>query len=243
MPSLSRPCYATIATGVWPEAHGVLQNEHAGRATVPGVFDRAAGAGLRTAAAAYHWWWELHTGAPYDPSAGPARDHPAGPIAFGRYYHEDSFPAEALFGLAGEVVLRHRPDLMLIHPMDADYAGHRYGGLSAQYRAAVRRLGELLREWIPRLLTHPGATVIVTSDHGMGADGTHGGADPELTQLPLWAMGGRVTPGEGGAYPQTALAPTLCRLLGLEPPATMKEPPMDWIRDHRTTEGRWNSWA
>ena len=113
--------------------------------------------------------------------------------------------------------LNHQPDFMLVHPMGTDYAGHCFGGGSAEYRNRAIAMDSLLARYVPRW-QGAGYTVVITSDHGMNADKSHGGPLPDVRETPLFCLG----PGfEPGVYrdelSQLAIAPLLCHLLGIPP--------------------------
>ncbi len=65
LPSLSRPLYETLMTGVAPIDSGIVGNSVVRRSRHESVFDRCRQAGLVTAAAAYHWFSELYNEAPF----------------------------------------------------------------------------------------------------------------------------------------------------------------------------------
>jgi len=67
LPSMSRPMYETVHTGVPVSEHGVVSNYVVRRSTMPNIFQLAVEAGKSTAAAAYYWFSELYNRAPYDP--------------------------------------------------------------------------------------------------------------------------------------------------------------------------------
>ena len=74
-------------------------------------------------------------------------------------------------------------------------------------------------EWIDR-----GYTILFTGDHGINADKMHGGTTAEMREVPLFVINpdnsGRGDTGE--VISQLQLAPTMCKLLGIHIPATMK---------------------
>ncbi|MFV2070657.1 MAG: alkaline phosphatase family protein, partial [Pirellulales bacterium] len=67
LPTVSRPNYETIHTGVRPHVHGIVSNLNARLSTSPNIFSLCSQAGLTTAAVAYHWVSELYHKAPFDP--------------------------------------------------------------------------------------------------------------------------------------------------------------------------------
>src|SRR5690242_17171018 len=67
LPSMSRPMYETIHTGVSSSEHGVVANSISRLSKMPNVFQAVKDAGKVTAGAAYYWYSELYNGVPYDP--------------------------------------------------------------------------------------------------------------------------------------------------------------------------------
>ena len=122
-------------------------------------------------------------------------------------------PDDHLFADAEVLRQRHEPDFLLVHSMGIDNAGHRHGGASPAYRTAVRRADALLAMHLPLWL---GAdySVIVTSDHGMGDDGMHGGSTVEETDVPFWLFGTGRSSGDIHLR-QTEIAGTACAILGV----------------------------
>jgi arylsulfatase A-like enzyme len=73
-----------------------------------------------------------------------------------------------------------------------------------------------------------GYNILVTGDHGMGAHDSHGGATPDVREVPLYLIRPGVE-GEGDTgtvISQLQIAPTVCKLLGVPIPETMKQPPI-----------------
>jgi predicted AlkP superfamily pyrophosphatase or phosphodiesterase len=219
--------YETTHTGLTASEHGIVSNLVIRRSTKPNVFQAAVLAGKTTAAAAYWWFSELYNRAPYDRIEDREVDDDSLLIQHGRFYTEDEYPDIELLAAAGMLVRRYQPDYLLVHPMGMDRAGETYGANSAEYRThAIRQdmwLGTYLTEWLDR-----GYNVLLTGDHGMNVDGHHGGTTPDVREVPLYI----VRPGVAGkgdtkeVVSQLQLAPTLCMLLGVSIPETMKHPPV-----------------
>lgn len=227
LPSVSRSLYHTIHTGLAPAEHGITGNTVVAPSRHPSVFSETARAGRVTAAAAFAWFAELYNGAiPYDPADHREVDDAAGAIRHGRFYLDCDIPDTEVFHQAEMLVRRRAPDYLLVHPMGIDHTGHAHGGESRQYRDRVGGCDELLSHHVPGWLDR-GYAVIVTSDHGMDAEGRHGGDYPAVTRVPFYLAGGPslVAPPEAEAD-QRAVAPTVLRLLGLPVPETMRVPPL-----------------
>ena len=60
LPSMSRPMYETVHTGVPSSVHGVVANSIVRRSSMPNIFQSVSGTGKITAAAAYYWVSELY---------------------------------------------------------------------------------------------------------------------------------------------------------------------------------------
>jgi predicted AlkP superfamily pyrophosphatase or phosphodiesterase len=72
-----------------------------------------------------------------------------------------------------------------------------------------------LSHWMPGWLEE-GYQVVVTADHGMNDDRSHGGILPEETQVPLFVFGSAFSLQKDAAPLQTELCGTLCDILGID---------------------------
>lgn len=187
-PSLSRPLYECLLTGKTPIQSGILHNDVVRLSNHPSVFSRAREAGLTTAAACYHWMSELYNQAPYDPHRDRFTHHPSFNIQHGCFYHADEYPDSHVFVDAEALRLQYQPDFLLVHSMNIDDAGHKKGQKSNLYRNAARHADGLLSRYLPLWMSE-GYHILVTSDHGMHADGTHGGTSQEECEVPLYVLG------------------------------------------------------
>ncbi len=226
LPSMSRPMYETTHTGVPSWEHGVVSNLVVRRSKMPSTFQAAVDHGKTTAAAAYYWFSELYNRAPFDFVNDREVDDESLLIQHGRFYFKDEYPDEELFCDAALLVRRFNPDYLLIHPMGMDNIGETYGADSSQYRnQAIRQdvmMSTLVVEWLER-----GYHIIVTGDHGMNNDRAHGGTAPLMREVPLFYIPSQGL-GEGNTeslLSHLQLAPTVCKLLGVPIPETMKASP------------------
>lgn len=227
LPSMSRPMYETIHTGLPAIEHGIIANYIVRKSNKPNIFESVVKAGKTTAAAAYYWFSELYNRAPYDRIDDREVDDESLNIQHGRFYTEDAFPDIELFATAGMLVRRFEPDYMLLHPMGMDYTGEKFGADSPEYRNhAILQdmwLAGLITEWMER-----GYTILVTGDHGINADRLHGGTTPEVRDVPLFVIPFEKA-GLGNTkktISQLQIAPTICSLLEIPIPDTMKLPPL-----------------
>jgi predicted AlkP superfamily pyrophosphatase or phosphodiesterase len=227
LPSMSRPMYETIHTGLPSSVHGIVANSVVRCSNQPNIFNLACAAGKVTAAAAYYWFSELYNRVPYNFIDDREVDDPALPIQHGRFYTQDEYADLEVFYSAATLVRKFSPDYLLIHPLGMDVIGETFGANSSEYRnRAIRQdawLAPLIVEWMER-----GYTLLVTGDHGINADKMHGGTTPAMREVPLYLLiPGKAGKGDTGEQiSQLRIAPTLCRLLGLPIPGTMRGVPL-----------------
>ena len=214
LPPLSRPIYATLLSGKRPVESGITHNDSPCPCPKPHIFSRVQAAGMVTAAAAYHWMSELCNSQPFEPARDRHTDNPALPIAHGHFYCTDAYPDDEVFFDAASLQLRHNPHLLLVHSMGIDNAGHLYGAESREYRNAARRADGLLARWLPRWV-EAGYAVLVTSDHGMAADGNHNDISDACRRVPLWLTGEAWRSGPPLPQDQTQIADLVCGVLGI----------------------------
>ncbi|MHA7001578.1 alkaline phosphatase family protein [Aeromonas schubertii] len=215
LPSLSRPLYECLLTGANPVQSGITHNGVSRLSTQTSLFHLATRQGRRTAAAAYHWVSELYNVSPWQVHHRVTDDEGL-PIQHGLFYWDDGYPDSHLLADAEALRARHDPDFLLVHPMGVDDAGHRFGLGSPEYRNSARRMDVLLAAVLPHWLA-AGYQVVVTADHGMNEDGSHGGTLDDERQVPLWLLGEAFDHGATAqAIPQTALCGLLADLMGLE---------------------------
>lgn len=227
LPSMSRPMYETIHTGMPSSETGIVANSIVRLSNKPNVFQAVKEAGKVTAAAAFCWYSELYNRAPYDPIDDREVDDASLNIQHGRFYTQDEYPDVELFNTAAHLVRRFSPDYLLLHPMGMDYQGETFGSDSKEYRNHAidqdSKLAPLLMEWRER-----GYTSFVTGDHGINADGGHGGTKSEQREVPFYAIqpsgGGRGDTGDVISHLQ--IAPTILSLLDIPIPSTMKREPL-----------------
>ncbi len=227
MPTVSRPLYETIQTGVPPYVHGIVSNDTVRLSTMPNVFDIVTKHGGVTAAAAYSWVSELYNQVPYEPVSSGYVDDEHLTIQHGRFYMEDSYPDSALFVEAERLVRRYAPDYLLIHPMGMDDTGHRHGGESREYNNHAifidSVMSNLIHGWLEKKYT-----LLITADHGMNANHGHGGSGPDVRNVPLYLLRPGVQASGEPHQPvsQLQIAPTILKIMNLPVPETMKSAPI-----------------
>ncbi|EKO3376166.1 alkaline phosphatase family protein [Vibrio fluvialis] len=215
LPSMSRPLYECLLTGIRPVDSGIVNNQIVRLSHFDSIFSLAKSQGKTTAAAAYHWVSELYNRAPYDAVRDRFTHDETLNIQHGCFYHWDHYPDEALFLDAEHLRLHHQPDFMLIHPMNIDDAGHKFGLDSRQYRNSARHADVILANYLQGWIDD-GYQVMVTSDHGMNNDLSHGGILAEERQVPLFVIGEQFSHHVDATLAQTEICGTVCELLRLE---------------------------
>ncbi|HZG17637.1 MAG TPA: alkaline phosphatase family protein [Candidatus Bathyarchaeia archaeon] len=221
LPSLSRPLYEVLLTGTPSWKNGITSNQAVRLSTQKSLFQLAKEHGLRNAAAAYYWVSELYNRAPFHYLLDRHQADPENTIQYGSFYFEDPYPDSHLLIDAEYLRRTYDPHFLYIHPMGIDHAGHLFGSDSKQYRGKAIEMDTLLANLLP-LWMDSGYSIVVTADHGMNRDGLHGGTGDDERHVPLYLIGERVQPGVyGGIHPQLAVAPLICRLLGIAPSEEM----------------------
>jgi predicted AlkP superfamily pyrophosphatase or phosphodiesterase len=154
-------------------------------------------------------------------------DDPALAIQHGRFYVEDNMPDREVFAAGATLVHKFRPDYVLIHPMGMDYLGETFGADSREYRNNAVFQDMTLANLIPGWL-EGGYHLLVTADHGINNDHLHGGTLPDVRHVPLYVIppDGKGRGDTHSQVPQLGIAPTVCRLLEIPVPETMKAKPI-----------------
>ncbi|HET8715474.1 MAG TPA: nucleotide pyrophosphatase/phosphodiesterase family protein [Holophagaceae bacterium] len=191
-PSTTFNGHATIATGCWPEHHGIVANSYVdpqegyvGYTAVAGELQReplwiaAARSGVK--AAVYHW-----------PCAtGPWRGE--SPWRMVRF-QEGTSDAEALAFC--DRALKDGAGLVMAYLSGMDDEAHHHGPGSPQVLRKLKATDALLAPWIRRIRTQdPEVRIILCADHGFARV-------PQWVSLPkvLKGLGTRLVAHGGSAY-------------------------------------------
>jgi predicted AlkP superfamily pyrophosphatase or phosphodiesterase len=213
----SGPGWSTIATGVWPDKHGVLDNSFATKRyeLYPDFLTRLAREG-RTTFAAVDWPPLAQVGT-FGPEigtlvAGDGEEH-------GYLVEDERMTAAAVEGLQGS-------DATFVYLGCVDIAGHMTGPLSTEYSLAIEwvdaMVGELLDAIARRhIFVAEKWLTIVTTDHGHRDEGDHGGySDAERATFILAATPG-LPSGRRDGTGLVDLAPTVLHHFGIPVPAEL----------------------
>lgn len=231
LPSMSRPLYEAILTGVAPVNSGIVHNAVTRLSNQESIFSLARSANLTTAAAAYHWFSELYNRTPFQAKRDRYTMDSELAIQYGSFYHQDHYPDDHLFADAEALRRHHDPDFLLIHPMNIDDAGHKAGWDSSKYRNTTRHADMALSEYLPDWLAE-GYQVLVTADHGMNNDFSHGGTLTEERMVPLYVLGDGFSHDPDAQPQQLDICGAVCQLLGIK--GHNKPYPKDFLETHCT---------
>ena len=132
------------------------------------------------------------------------------PIQHGCFYWDDAYPDSHLLMDGEWLRSQYDPDFLLIHPMGGGrcrpQVWPRFPPVPQSRRAAWTACWPIL---LPQWLAE-GYQVVITSDHGMNNDLSHGGTLPERARgaaLAVWRCLRRALAGWGGDRPDPALRP------------------------------------
>ncbi|MFJ3924870.1 alkaline phosphatase family protein [Streptomyces sp. NPDC090022] len=176
----SGPGWSTIATGVWPDKHGVKDNSFTGKnyTAYPDFLTRVENANpaLNTYAAAD---WEPITSTDQNgPIFSPKVDKRLS-LKGDRdgYRNEDPKIAAA----AATELRTGNPDASFVYFGEVDAAGHSSGAGSQAYLDAIARVDALVGQLLTAVQQRPTYAqenwkILVTTDHGHTGSGGHGGS-------------------------------------------------------------------
>ncbi|MFD9353260.1 alkaline phosphatase family protein [Streptomyces sp. NPDC060031] len=176
----SGPGWSTIATGVWPDKHGVKDNSFTGKnyAAHPDFLTRIENAkpALNTYAAAD---WEPLTSTDQNGPVFSAKVDKRLNLKGDRdgYGSEDpKIAAAAAAELQGQ-----NPDAAFVYFGEIDHAGHTSGAAGQEYLDAIARVDQLVGRLLTAVQSRPtygqeNWKIVVTTDHGHTDAGGHGGS-------------------------------------------------------------------
>ena len=223
-PSVSGPSWSSMLTGVWPEKHGVTNNDFTGRDydTWPDFLTRVERERPELATFAAVDWLPLAE----LPDGGPVLSAEIDQRVVVDGY--DLGWADADGEIASRAVLHlveADPDAMFVYLGNPDETSHRHGSIGVEYRDAIalsdRHVGMLIDAVRARHHAHDEDwLVLISTDHGRREDGGHGGDSAEEMTIFVLASGLGGTATSGWPRPGPAhivdVAPTALAHLGFE---------------------------
>ena len=193
LPSVSGPGWSSFLNGVWPEKHGVTNNDFTGKRydLYPDFLTRIEQVRPELNTFAVADWLPLiqaEDGMPTISEAVDVRRMVDG--------HEYGYPlADSMsVDMAATHLRTADPDALFIYLGDPDEASHDFGSIGEEYRAAIaladRHVGVLM-EAVRSRATYDTEDwlVVVSTDHGRLEDGGHGGDTPEERTIFLLVSG------------------------------------------------------
>lgn len=113
-------------------------------------------------------------------------------------------------------------DLMVVHFIGSDHAGHRFDFADETYRRVSRTLDGYLAALLER---YSDRHFIILADHGMSHDRSHVRDEPAVVRPPLLLVGPRFQRGQSPALRTVQIPVLITTFLGVSPPASATEPP------------------
>ncbi len=211
-PSVSGPAWSSMLTGVWPDKHGVTNNNFTGRnyAQYPSFLARLEEVRPELATFAALDWLplaELEGGDPVIPPAIDAREIVDGyDLGWGEADGEVTARAVQHLGAAD-------PDALFVYLGNPDETSHRNGSIGAEYRDAIALADSHVGMLVDAIRDRPAYAdedwlILISTDHGRRADGGHGGDSPEEMTIFIVASGPATGTWHGQATsPATATQP------------------------------------
>ncbi|MFC9466316.1 alkaline phosphatase family protein [Streptomyces coelicoflavus] len=211
-PTVSGAGWSTISTGVWPDKHGVKDNNFTGARfdRYPGMMARIAAVRPRLSTYAAVDWPPLDTYGAITAGADAKLVLPQHDIA-----NDQRIADEAVSVIRGQ-----NPDVLFVYFGYTDQVGHE-SGTGDRYLDAIHRQDVHLGRLWDAIKARPtyGSerwTVIVTTDHGHVDAGGHGGSSIEERRTFILAQGPGI---EAGARPADTrlvdVLPTVFKQLGI----------------------------
>ncbi|MCZ4126072.1 alkaline phosphatase family protein [Streptomyces sp. H39-S7] len=186
-PTVSGPGWSTIATGVWPDKHGVKDNTFAGS-----HYDAYPDMATR-----------LETATPAASTLVAASWNPVADTIFSsrtdlRIPESENDVKTA--SDAADYLAHGNPDSTFLHFDEVDEAGHSSGGGSQAYLDAIHQADALVRQVVNAVRSRPTYAqenwlIVLTTDHGHTDAGGHGGNTAAERQTFVIADGSGFTPG------------------------------------------------
>lgn len=221
-PSVSGPSWSSMLTGVWPDKHGVTDNDFMGKryGEYPDFLTRLEQLHPQLSTAAIADWLPLVAADEGSPTISDAVDVKHALDGYERGWAEAD---ERSVELAAALLTSGDPDAVFVYLGNPDETSHEHGSIGAEYRDAIALADEHVGRIVRALRARPTYAeedwlVLSSTDHGRREDGGHGGDSAEEMTIFILASGPSVV---GAAVPDSAyivdVAPTALAHLGIEP--------------------------
>lgn len=198
-PSVSGPAWSSMLTGVWPEKHGVYDNEFGGRdyRAYPDFLTRIEQVRPELSTFAVADWAPLMRLEGGMPAVGETVDHRELLDGYELGWAEADTRS---VGLAVRHLSQADPDAMFVYLGNPDESSHQAGSIGDEYRAAIAMSDRHVGMLIDAIRTRPSYRtenwlVLVSTDHGRTPEGGHGGDSPAEMTTFIIASGPGTTAG------------------------------------------------
>jgi predicted AlkP superfamily pyrophosphatase or phosphodiesterase len=175
----SGPGWSSIATGVWPDKHGVVDNGFAGAqfTKYPDFLSRAKAARPELATSALFSWAALDEHGAFGKAIDTRVVLDGFALTFAAADRRIAAEAERHLADSG-------PDLAFVYLGDTDEVAHDLGPLCPEYAEALLVQDTFLGRFLDAVRARPSYdgerwTVLVTTDHGHVDEGGHGGTSEQ----------------------------------------------------------------
>ena len=204
-PSSTLPCHFSLFHGVEPLKHGIISNAYVQQPRPKGLFEKVAEAG---GVSSFFFGWE-GLGALLVPGSDVKYLR-----HFNGYVTENA--DTILTDDAIELLENKDIDFCFLYMVDTDQkGGHDFGWMSEEYLKTVKIAVDNAYRMIEKFGDK--YSIIITADHG-GHDKDHGTDLKEDMTIPIFFMGKDFEKGRQiNDLSILDIAPTICRLFGLEP--------------------------
>jgi predicted AlkP superfamily pyrophosphatase or phosphodiesterase len=210
-PSVSGPGWSSMLTGVWPEKHGVTNNNFENKRydEYPDFLTRIESIRPELNTFVVADWLPLVTDDHNGPVIGDALDvkHILDGYAVGFAEADDRSVELAVDHLeAGD------PDAMFVYLGNPDETSHHFRSIGEEYRGAIELADEHVGRLVAAIRARPTYgledwLILMSTDHGRRADGGHGGDTPAERTIFYLASGPSAEVGTLGGTPSIVDVP------------------------------------
>ncbi len=219
--TVSGPAWSSMLTGVWPDKHGVRNNDFAGNnyAEYPDFLTRIEQVrpDLNTFVVAD--WLPLVADEDGGPLIGAAPDTK---VTFDGYEVGWAAADERSVDVAVQHLRTADPDAAFVYLGNPDETSHQAGSIGEEYRAAIALADKQVGRLMAALRSRPSFAgedwlILVSTDHGRRADGGHGRPSPEERTIFYLASGSSTAQGTIALVPEIVdVAVTALAHLGID---------------------------
>jgi len=188
-PTWSGPSWSTLLTGSTHDQHGVRDNSFIGHTLLyrPDLLSLAYYQDQSTTTFAAAGWPPLVDPAGHGPVIHERREQQKALqhrviVRDGETYGYTRIDAE-IQSAAMYAIANHGPDVSFVYFCGVDEAGHVYGSVGDEYKAAIARIDSYVENLLTAVRSRANADepwlVVITTDHGHLDLGGHGGDSPQ----------------------------------------------------------------